>query len=72
MEESMIEEAILKITLARKAITDIHGTKKPKQFISGKISCPICKEGELGYRISDYNGHIHAGCTKDGCVSWME
>ena len=43
------------------------------KFVSGSISCPICKDGIVNYIISDhYNGHIHGHCTKEGCVSWME
>lgn len=62
-------ENILK---ARKAITDKHGTEKPEEFTTGEVPCPVCEEGQLHYRISGLNGHIHASCTKDGCVNWME
>ncbi|QHH99207.1 hypothetical protein [Acinetobacter dispersus] len=60
------------IVIAREAITDKHGAQKPTQNIQDSIDCPICKTGELNYRISSYNGHIHAKCTTDECVCWME
>lgn len=39
---------------------------------AGVMNCPICKTGQLHYRRAGYNGHIHARCTNDACVSWME
>lgn len=35
------------------------------------IPCPACDGGELRYGIAS-NGHVHARCTTDHCVSWME
>jgi hypothetical protein len=35
------------------------------------IECPACK-GRLHLSIAAYNGHVHAHCETDGCVSWME
>jgi hypothetical protein len=60
------------INIARKAITDIHGTEKPECNVAGDIQCPVCTTGKLHYRISNYNGHIHAQCDTKGCVRWME
>lgn len=44
-----------------------------KNFVAGagKMQCPICG-GELAYSRAAYNGHIHASCSSDGCVRWME
>lgn len=38
----------------------------------GELECPICKIGKLRYGIAESNGHIHAGCTTESCVAWME
>ena len=57
---------------ARKAITDKHGKGKPQFDTRGAIDCPVCKVGELSYRIAAYNGHIHAACSTPGCVRWLE
>lgn len=39
---------------------------------SGSISCPCCNGGTLHYRVSGYNGHMHAACETKGCAAWME
>jgi hypothetical protein len=39
---------------------------------SGEMKCPICEDGKLRYSRSGYNGHVHAACTKNTCVRWME
>ena len=39
---------------------------------AGQIDCPVCKVGKLRYSRAAYNGHVHAGCTTQGCVRWME
>lgn len=39
---------------------------------SGKMKCPICRIGELSYSRSIYNGHVHARCSSENCVNWME
>jgi hypothetical protein len=46
----------------------------PTDYLSGHgvIDCPVCKTGKLRYSRAGYNGHVHAGCTTDGCVGWME
>lgn len=38
----------------------------------GKMKCPVCNEGELRYSRASYNGHVHAKCSTQGCVAWME
>jgi len=35
------------------------------------MTCPVCSKA-LRYRVSGYNGHIHAKCETDGCVQFME
>lgn len=39
---------------------------------AGAILCPICKTGALRYSRAACNGHVHARCSADGCVAWME
>jgi hypothetical protein len=40
---------------------------------SGKMDCPVCKgKHSLIFSRSGCNGHIHASCSTDGCVAWME
>lgn len=43
-------------------------------FVSGRgqIDCLVCKVGKLSYRRPSYNGHIHAACSTEDCVRWME
>ena len=38
----------------------------------GEMDCPICKTGKLRYSRAAYNGHVHAKCSTNGCVAWME
>lgn len=40
---------------------------------SGVIDCPVCEaKGLLRFSRAGCNGHIHAVCTTENCVSWME
>lgn len=53
---------------------DEHRWYKPQDNYysgQGKTACPICS-GELRYSRAGYNGHVHAKCSTDGCVAWME
>jgi len=38
----------------------------------GSMACPVCKTGNLRYSRAAYNGHVHAACSTEGCVRWME
>jgi hypothetical protein len=38
----------------------------------GEMECPVCKTGKLRYSRSALNGHVHARCSTEGCVAWME
>lgn len=60
------------VVIAREAITDKHGAEKPVKNVQDSMICPIYKTGELNYKIMSYNGHIHARCTTEDCVCWME
>ena len=59
---------------ARTAIVahmDERGTRKTNT--SSALPCPCCDGGTLAYRCAGaYNGHIHARCSTEGCVAWME
>lgn len=49
---------------------------KKKGFKKGNggassIECPNCR-GTVSYRVSGYNGHMHASCSTDSCVHFME
>jgi hypothetical protein len=39
---------------------------------AGEMECPVCKTGKLRYSRAAYNGHVHARCSTDDCVAWME
>lgn len=68
-------ELLAKAGKARAAIVEHLGGpwKKGTPSAVGKIDCPVCGGKEtLAFRRAGYNGHIHAQCSTDGCVSWME
>lgn len=70
-----IEGAKNRIGTARKAIVEHLGGpwKIGVGGSQGVIDCPCCKAaGALAFTRSGHNGHIHAKCRTDGCVSWME
>ena len=61
----------------QKALTAAHADAKLKGFRKGLggsdcIPCPMECGGRLYYSVSGYNGHMHAKCDTEGCVSWME
>lgn len=37
----------------------------------GEIECPKCK-GRLNWTRASYNGHVHAKCKTDKCVSFLQ
>lgn len=39
---------------------------------AGDMPCPICASGVLSYRRASINGHVHARCSNEDCVSWVE
>jgi hypothetical protein len=56
--------------VARKAITDHTGGKRGTY---GEINCPVCKGVKtLRFSVAGCNGHIHARCSTQDCVAWME
>jgi len=59
------------------AMRAAHADAKAKNLGKGKggadsIPCPTGCGGTLHYRVASYNGHMHAQCSTNGCVSWME
>lgn len=56
-----------KIITARAAIV-AHAKDHPED---NTIPCPACKKGVLCHAVHS-NGHVHAKCSTDGCVCWME
>jgi hypothetical protein len=63
-----------RVTKALAAIAEdaaVLGLRKGNGGI-GEVVCPVCKKGTLQYSVASYNGHIHARCTKDGCVAFMQ
>ena len=78
-EEIAAEQAELKkhmeeVIKARDAIVEHLGGpwKKGMKGSAGAIPCPVCEKGDLRFARFGYNGHIHAACSTNGCVSWME
>lgn len=67
-------EMFSNMATARQAIVEHLGGpwKRGMEGSSGTIKCPVCADGTLRFSRSGYNGHIHAGCSTDGCVRWME
>jgi hypothetical protein len=54
---------------AREAIVKHLGTQKTG---SGRIDCPICSQFQALRFSRAGNGHIHAQCMTENCVTWME
>lgn len=38
----------------------------------GEMPCPLECGGILHYSVASYNGHMHAKCSTENCVAWME
>jgi hypothetical protein len=54
---------------------DISRWHKPQKnyfWGHGVMECPVCGDGKLRYERQEYNGHIRARCSTDGCVAWIE
>lgn len=58
-----------KMAVARDAIIASIGNKVG---VSGVIDCPVCKTGKLRFSRAALNGHVHAACSTETCVRWME
>lgn len=51
------------------AVSSEHPERKGGR---SELKCPICPEGTLRYSVAGINGHMHAACTTEGCIRWME
>lgn len=74
-EDAKFMKIFEQTVVARAAIVSSLGGpwKKGMPSLRGKIDCPVCNgNATLYFSRSGYNGHIHASCTTDGCVAWME
>lgn len=79
-EEIAVREAELKARFAatvkaRTAIIEHLGGpwNRGMDGSSGEIDCPVCNgKDTLLFSRSGYNGHMHARCKTEDCVSWME
>lgn len=65
-----MERTLLAMRAIRQDCTN-HGYGKGSGG-RGQLSCPACDGGTLHYSVSGYNGHIHAQCTTEGCVRFMQ
>ena len=72
--EEWMNQRFENMSKARTAIVESLGGpwKKGMSGAVGKIKCPVCETGTLSFSRAGYNGHIHAGCSTDSCVRWME
>lgn len=73
--EAEFDKLFEMVAKAREAIVSHLGGpwKNGTKGAAGAIDCPACGGKEsLRFSRAGCNGHIHAGCTTDGCVAWME
>lgn len=66
--ERDVEASMNRVGAALKAIRE-H--TKGKRGLQGQISCPSCSK-TLHFSVAAYNGHVHAKCETQGCVSFMQ
>lgn len=67
-EDKHITKLLSDVTTTRKLITD---QTKGKRNVQGAVDCPVCNTGKVRYSVA-YNGHIHAQCSTEKCVQWIE
>ena len=73
--ERLFEESFREVAQSRQAIVEHLGGpwKRGMPSAGGVIDCPVCGGVKtLRYSRAGYNGHIHARCKTEDCVSWME
>lgn len=66
--ERRMDEFIAVLTVVRPAIEARH---EATGEWAGSLDCPKCSK-PLHWRKAQSNGHIHARCETEDCVSWME
>lgn len=67
------EESMQRHLRVYRAAHDDAKAKGLKRWKGGQsdMVCHVCS-GILRYSVAGYNGHMHAQCETEGCVSWME
>jgi len=72
--EASVNKTIQQIGIVRPTIiADIESRDGLDRDVQGVIDCPICEVGRINYGYAGaYNGHIHAKCSTDDCMEWME
>lgn len=68
----IVRPAILKHAGWEEDAVATESINRQRQGASGEMACPICKTGTLRYSVAGCNGHVHAMCSTDKCVQWME
>jgi len=63
-----MQKAVIACLVARNAISAATSDKKQA---AGVIECTSCKTGRLHYR-KYLNGHIHAVCSTNDCIKFLE
>jgi len=74
-EDAAMDALFARTVTARAAIVAHLGGhwKDGMPSASGAIDCPVCKgDKSLHFSRAGYNGHIHARCSTEDCVAWME
>lgn len=61
-------EFIKNLTIVRPLIEAQH---KETGAWAGQVECPKCAK-PLHWSMARCNGHVHARCETDNCISWME
>lgn len=72
--KDFIDSILNGVLVAREAIVVVlEDNGVIGEFAQGSLACPICGDGMLHYTYhGHYNGHIHAECTTESCVRWIE
>jgi len=68
-QEEQFKTGFARIQKVRDAIVQ---KTKGERGITGDMDCPACGTGRLRYSVARCNGHVHARCSTENCVSFME
>ena len=52
-------------------IDEVRETIIATKLECGTVECPKCGK-RIAFRVSSYNGHVHARCETLDCIAWME
>lgn len=75
--EQTVADDDRQLNIVLNAVPAIKKDAKAKGFGVGRggksgMPCPVGCGGAVNYSVADCNGHMHASCTTDGCISFME